>query len=216
MTQTTYYEFNKPEGTDLVNPLVDTNPNWDKLDNDLHEFNEKHYSFAAGVDENGVAYAAIGGNLNMNLAPRFRLTKEQYDDILYKEEAIKEEVERIKNIKIGANKKTQEFLEKVGSASLKTGTTLAEIICRPELSYETVAELDPERKPLRADIIEQVNINVKYDGYIQRQLKQVEQFKKTESRRIPEDLNYTEVFTDLMEKYTSHYELVQVKTTKKQ
>ena len=121
------------------------------------------------------------------------ITKEQYDDILYKEEAIKEEVERIKNIKIGANKKTQEFLEKVGSASLKTGTTLAEIICRPELSYETVAELDPERKPLRADIIEQVNINVKYDGYIQRQLKQVEQFKKIENKKIPKNIDYDDV-----------------------
>ena len=121
------------------------------------------------------------------------ITKEQYDDILYKEEAIKEEVERIKNIKIGANKKTQEFLEKVGSASLKTGTTLAEIICRPELSYETVAELDPERKPLRADIIEQVNINVKYDGYIQRQLKQVEQFKKIENKKIPKSIDYDDV-----------------------
>ena len=121
------------------------------------------------------------------------ITKEQYDDILYKEQAIKEEVERIKNIKIGANKKTQEFLEKVGSASLKTGTTLAEIICRPELSYETVAELDPERKPLRADIIEQVNINVKYDGYIQRQLKQVEQFKKIENKKIPKSIDYDDV-----------------------
>ena len=84
-------------------------------------------------------------------------------------------------------------MEKVGSASLKTGTTLAEIICRPELSYETVAELDPERKPLRADIIEQVNINVKYDGYIQRQLKQVEQFKKIENKKIPKSIDYDDV-----------------------
>ena len=121
------------------------------------------------------------------------ITKEQYEDVLYKEKAIKEEVERLQNVKIGANKRTQEFLEKVGSASLKTGTTLAEIICRPELTYEAVAELDPERKPLRADIIEQVNINVKYDGYIKRQLKQVEQFKKIENKKIPRSIDYDDV-----------------------
>ena len=121
------------------------------------------------------------------------ITKEQYEDVLYKEAAIAEEVERLQNVKIGANKKTQEFLEKVGSASLKTGTTLAEIICRPELSYEAVAELDPDRKPLRADIIEQVNINVKYDGYIKRQLKQVEQFKKIENKKIPQSIDYDDV-----------------------
>lgn len=121
------------------------------------------------------------------------ITKEQYEDVLYKENAIKEEVERLQNVKIGANKRTQEFLEKVGSASLKTGTTLAEIICRPELTYEAVAELDPERKPLRADIIEQVNINVKYDGYIKRQLKQVEQFKKIENKKIPRSIDYDDV-----------------------
>lgn len=121
------------------------------------------------------------------------ITKEQYDYILLKEKLIAEEVERLQNTMIGANKKTQEFLESHDSASLKTGTTLAELMCRPELSYEILAEIDPERKPLNKDIIEQVNINIKYDGYIKRQIKQVEQFKKIENKKIPADIDYDDV-----------------------
>jgi tRNA uridine 5-carboxymethylaminomethyl modification enzyme len=121
------------------------------------------------------------------------ITKDQYDYVVLKEKLIEEEVERLKNTLIGANKATQEFLADHDSASLKTGTTLAELMCRPELSYEILEGLDPERKPLSADVIEQVNINIKYDGYIKRQKKQVEQFKKIEKKKIPSDLDYDDV-----------------------
>ena len=121
------------------------------------------------------------------------ITKEQYDYVVLKEKLIEEETERLRNTLIGANKATQEFLAAHNSASLKTGTTLAELMCRPELSYEILSGLDPERKHLPADVIEQVNINIKYDGYIKRQKKQVEQFKKIEKKKIPSDIDYDDV-----------------------
>ena len=121
------------------------------------------------------------------------ISKEQYDYVLLKEKLIKEEVERLQNTVIGANKKTQDFLAAHNSSSLKTGTTLAELMCRPELSYEILSEIDPDRKPLKDDVIEQVNINIKYDGYIKRQIKQVEQFKKIENKKIPKDIDYDDV-----------------------
>ena len=116
------------------------------------------------------------------------ITQEQYDYVVQKENLIKEEVNRLQSLKIGANKKTQEFLERHNSASLKTGTYMSELMCRPELSYEILAELDEGRPILPADVIEQVNINIKYDGYIKRQQKQVEQFKKIENKKIPVDI----------------------------
>ena len=76
---------------------------------------------------------------------------------------------------------------------LKTAATLAELVRRPELSYEALAELDPNRPELPEDVIEQININIKYDGYIKRQMKQVEQFKKMEEKKIPENINYDEI-----------------------
>lgn len=118
------------------------------------------------------------------------ITQEQYDYVVQKENLIKEEVNRLQSLKIGANKKTQEFLERHNSASLKTGTYMSELMCRPELSYEILAELDEGRPILPADVIEQVNINIKYDGYIKRQQKQVEQFKKIENKKIPVDIDY--------------------------
>jgi tRNA uridine 5-carboxymethylaminomethyl modification enzyme len=121
------------------------------------------------------------------------ITKEQYEYVVLKEQLIAKEVERLQNTTIGANKRTQEFLESHNSASLKTGTTLAELMCRPELSYEILAEIDSEREPLSRDVIEQVNINIKYDGYIKRQIKQVEQFKKIENKKIPMDIDYDDV-----------------------
>ncbi|MBR1693329.1 MAG: tRNA uridine-5-carboxymethylaminomethyl(34) synthesis enzyme MnmG [Lachnospiraceae bacterium] len=121
------------------------------------------------------------------------VTKEQYEDLLDKEEKIQKEIERLHNTKIGANKKIQDFLEGHGSAPLKTAVSLAEIICRPELNYELIAEIDPERPPLRYDIAEQAEINIKYDGYIKRQLKQVEQFKKIEKKKIPKLIDYDDV-----------------------
>ncbi|MBE5876978.1 MAG: tRNA uridine-5-carboxymethylaminomethyl(34) synthesis enzyme MnmG [Lachnospiraceae bacterium] len=118
------------------------------------------------------------------------ITKEQYDYVCQKEKLIEEEILRLEQTKVGANKQIQEFLERNGSTSLKTAASLAELICRPELTYEMLEEIDPERKPLSADVIEQININVKYDGYIKRQLKQVEQYKKLEKKMIPADIDY--------------------------
>lgn len=121
------------------------------------------------------------------------ISQERYDKVVEKEQLIQKEVERIEKVNIGANEKVQSFLEKKGSTPLTTGTTLAELIRRPELSYEDVAELDPERPILRDDIIEQVNIHAKYDGYIKRQIKQVEQFKKLENKKLPENFDYDQV-----------------------
>ena len=121
------------------------------------------------------------------------ITKEQYDAVLLKQKRIQEEIERLKHTMVGANKAVQEFLESQGSAPLKTAASLAELMCRPELSYETLVPLDQERKPLPDDVIEQVEIEVKYEGYIARQVRQVEQFHKMEKKKLPEDMNYDDV-----------------------
>ena len=121
------------------------------------------------------------------------IKEEQYQQFLNKENAINEEIDRLKNTLIGANKNVQAFLEECGSTTLKTGTYLSELVCRPELTYEMLAPIDPERKELPEDVIEQVNINLKYEGYILRQLKQVEQYKKMEKKIIPEDLDYEDI-----------------------
>ena len=119
------------------------------------------------------------------------ISKERYDYVCYKEKVIKEEIERLNKYAIGANKKVQEFLVSVGSTPLKTGTTLAELIRRPELDYQKISHFDDEKKDLPEDIVEQININIKYDGYISRQMKQVAQFKKLENKKIPENFDYT-------------------------
>lgn len=121
------------------------------------------------------------------------ISKEQYQDILKKEQLIKEEIERVEHVNVGASRPVQELLEQYGSTPLTSGSTLGELIRRPELNYEVLAPIDKNRPELRYDIREQVNINIKYDGYITRQLKQVEQFKKLESRKIPEDMDYDQV-----------------------
>lgn len=121
------------------------------------------------------------------------ISNERYEALLVKEKMIEEEINRLKSTTVGANKRVQEILEKNHSTALKTGTTLAELVRRPELSYESIYEIDTERKELPADVIEQVNINIKYDGYIRRQQSQVAQFKKLEGKRIPEGLDYEEV-----------------------
>ena len=100
---------------------------------------------------------------------------------------------RLENYKVGANKDVQSVLESLGSTTLKTATTLAELIRRPELDYDKIEPLDKERQPLNYDVIEQVNINIKYSGYISRQKKQVENFKKIENKKIPEGFDYTKV-----------------------
>lgn len=121
------------------------------------------------------------------------VTREQYEYVCEKERAIASEIERLHNVKVGANKEMQEFLERMGSSGLKTAASLAELISRPELSYEMIAAIDPDRPALSDDVIEQININIKYDGYIKRQLKQVEQFKKIEKKKIPADIDYDEI-----------------------
>ena len=121
------------------------------------------------------------------------ITEEQYQALLVKKSLIEQEINRLKNVLIGASKKNQEFFESHNSATLKTGVSLAELMCRPELSYEILAEIDPERKELPADVIEQVEIEIKYEGYIERQLRQVEQFKKMEKKKIPSEINYDDI-----------------------
>lgn len=117
----------------------------------------------------------------------------RYQNLLEKETLIQEEMKRLENSLIGANKEVQDLLEKNNSTPLKTGTTLAELIRRPELSYEMLEPIDKNRTSLPKDVVEQVNINIKYEGYIQRQLRQVEQFKKLESKLIPDSIDYTKV-----------------------
>ena len=121
------------------------------------------------------------------------VSKEEYDKVLKKKDLIEKEIDRLKNTMIGASKTHQKFLEVHGSSQLKTGTNLAELMCRPELSYDILSEIDLERKPLPNDVIEQVEIEIKYEGYIERQLRQVEQYKKMERKLIPSDLDYNDI-----------------------
>ena len=121
------------------------------------------------------------------------ISQEQYDEVLLKQQQITSEIERLKKTMIGGSKEHQAFLEKYGSAPLRTAASLAELICRPELSYEILAEIDTDRKSLPKAVQEQVEIEIKYEGYIERQLRQVEAFKKMEKKLIPLDLNYDDV-----------------------
>lgn len=121
------------------------------------------------------------------------ISQERYDWILEKERLIEEEITRVEKVNIGANKKVQALLEEYESTPLNTGTSLAELIRRPELNYEVLAPIDEERPELPDEVAEQVNINIKYDGYIKRQIKQVENFKKLEVKKIPENFDYDDV-----------------------
>ena len=121
------------------------------------------------------------------------ISKERYDWVEKKEQLIADEIKRLDSVHVGANSKVQELLEQYGSVPLNTGTSLSELIRRPELCYEMLAPIDPDRVKLPAEVIEQININIKYDGYIKRQIKQVEHFKKLEKKRIPEDFDYDDV-----------------------
>lgn len=121
------------------------------------------------------------------------VSEEQYRYVLWKEEAIDAEIRRLERATVGAGEAVQEFLAAHQSTLLKSGITLAELIKRPELDYWTLKELDPNRPKLPLDVQEQVNINLKYDGYIRRQKQQVAQFKKLEGRKLPADLDYSTV-----------------------
>ena len=121
------------------------------------------------------------------------ISEERYQKLLKKERQIAEEIARVEKVFVGTSEKVQELLSEHGSTPLNSGISLAELIKRPELSYEIVAPLDPQRPELMRGVVEQVNIHMKYDGYIQRQMRQVEQFQKLENKKIPESLDYNEV-----------------------
>ena len=121
------------------------------------------------------------------------ISEEQYQLLICKEEMIQQEIARLKSKTVGANKEIQTFLESHGSTTLKTAASLAELMCRPELNYHVLHEIDPDRKPLPYDVIEQVEIEIKYEGYIVRQMRQVEQYRKMEKKQILENLDYDEV-----------------------
>lgn len=121
------------------------------------------------------------------------IPEERYRKLLKKTELIQKEKERLEKVMVGASKEVQEVLENYGSAGLKTAASLAEILRRPEMKYEYLESIDPERPALPPEVTEQVEIDIKYDGYIKRQLKQVEQFKRLEAKKIPGDLNYDEI-----------------------
>ena len=121
------------------------------------------------------------------------ISEERYQKVLNKEKEINEEIKRLNSIHVGANSKVQEFLIKNNSTPLQTSATMAELIRRPELDYDLTAELDDDRKTLSKDVREQVNINIKYEGYIRRQESQVKQFKKLENKKIPADIDYSQV-----------------------
>ena len=121
------------------------------------------------------------------------IPQERYDYVVKKEQLIKEEVQRVENVHLGASAPVQKLMAEYNSQPLNTGTSLAELIRRPELNYDVLAPIDPERPELTEDVREQVNINIKYDGYIKRQIKQVKQFKKLESKKLPPNFDYNQI-----------------------
>lgn len=136
-------------------------------------------------------------NADLRLTPKGYeiglISESRYEWVKLKEKLIAAEIDRISKVVVGANKKTQEFLAEHDSVALNTGTTLAELIRRPELDYDLLAPLDPERPELHPEIREQVSINIKYEGYITRQMKQVESFKRLEKKKLSKDLDYEKI-----------------------
>ena len=121
------------------------------------------------------------------------ISEERMNRLTRKIQLIDEEIERVKSVNIGTGSEVQKVLTDNGSTELTTGATLAELIRRPELSYDVLAPIDKHRPELPYDVCEQVNINLKYEGYIDRQLRQVEHFKKLENKLIPDSLDYLEI-----------------------
>lgn len=118
---------------------------------------------------------------------------ERYSKFLLKKSQIEKEIDRLENTMVGANSTIQKFLESKNSTGLKTAASLAELIRRPELSYEIIEAIDEGRENFPDDVIEQINITIKYKGYIDRQNQQVHQFKKLECRKLPEDIDYGQI-----------------------
>lgn len=121
------------------------------------------------------------------------ISDERYQWVVEKQRLIEEEIKRVHGVRIGANEKVQQLLASFDSIPLNCGVSLADLIRRPELNYDCLAPIDPDRPELHPEVTEQVNINIKYEGYITRQQKQVANFKKTENKKIPVDLDYDEV-----------------------
>ncbi len=144
------------------------------------------YRLLLRQDNADIRLTAIGHEIGL-------VSDERYEYVERKKQIISEEVARIKQIPLGANKRTQEIVERYGSSPLNTGMTLDELIRRPELDYVKLRELDPEFKDLPQDIVDQINIEIKYEGYIVRQQKQVENFKRVECRKLSEDIDYKSI-----------------------
>ncbi len=144
------------------------------------------YRLLLRQDNADLRLTEIGHNIGL-------IDDERYNRLINKKEQIASEIERLKNTTVGANPEVQKFLEDNNSTLLKSGSTLLELVKRPELSYELVKEIDKKRPELSLDVCEQINIEVKYEGYIKRQLAQVEQFKKLEKKKLSIDFDYTEV-----------------------
>ena len=121
------------------------------------------------------------------------ISEERYKHLLEKKNMIEKEISRLKSIVIGGSDAVNDKLAQMNSTPLNNGTSLADLIRRPELNYDMIADFDPDRQPLPREVIEQVNINIKYEGYISRELKQVEHFKKLESKLIPANINYDDI-----------------------
>ena len=136
-------------------------------------------------------------NADLRLTPKGYevglISQSRYEWVKLKEKLISDEIERVSHVTVGANKKTQQFLNDHDSVELNTGTTLTELIRRPELNYDLLAPLDPDRPELHPEVREQVNINIKYDGYITRQIKQVEEFKRLEKKKLSPELDYEKI-----------------------
>lgn len=121
------------------------------------------------------------------------ISEDEYNALIKKESLIEEEIERLRTTYVGTNSRVQKFMSEMGSTALKSGVPLSELICRPELDYDLIAPIDDNRPMLPADVTEQVNINIKYEGYITRQKKQVEAFKKLENKKLSENIDYSSI-----------------------
>ena len=136
-------------------------------------------------------------NADMRLTPKGYkvglISEERYQKLLKKQDQRQREMKRVEQNVVGATRKVEEFLKNHGSTPLKTSSTIGELIRRPELDYDMLSEIDENRPLLSQEVKDQVNINIKYDGYIRRQLRQVEQFKKLERKKIPENLDYDQI-----------------------
>ena len=144
------------------------------------------YRLLLRQDNADLRLSPIGFNVGL-------ISKERYEWVVEKKKLIDEEIKRVHGVHIGANEKVQNFLKENNSIPLNCGVTLADLIRRPELDYEMLEPLDEDRPKLHPEVREQVNINIKYEGYITRQQKQVENFKKIESKKIPDELDYDDV-----------------------